>query len=270
MSRVISKVVEKLSKRSRRELKLAKAIASNDITLTKKLLQNGVNPNAIAKNKTEAVIFDVFDKVYFTLPQDRYCDYQPNLYRLTAKEACLRLLLEHGADANAKDHLGQSALDIAIVWCMPEVVKLLLLHGANPNTKGKNETTPLIKAAILGVKDARPMADKLTIIKHLIDSGAEIDAQDINGKTALMCAVGNSRIEIVELLISSDASLTIVDNQGNKACDEISTKVTPEQRAYLHQLLTQPQSNSIKHKYAQLIPEGDRLFKLDFVRIAID
>lgn len=267
MSRVIFKVIDQLTKHSRRqELRLAKAIASNNIALVEKLLQKGVNPNSSGAKGSEPVIFNIFDKVYFTLPQDPYCDRgaypkgnRQSLYRLTAKESCLRMLLEHGADANVKNSLGQSALDIAIVWCMPKIVKLLLLHGADPNARGRNKITPLIKAAILGIKDARPMADKLTIIKHLIDSGAEIDAQDADGKTALMCAVGNSRIEIVELLISSGASSTIANNQGNKAGDEISAKVTPEQRTYLHQLLTQPQLNSTKFKYAQLIPEGDRL-----------
>ena len=239
---MIFKIVDRLTKYSRRqELKLAKAIAVNDAIAVKNLLERGTNPNALAvgQNK-EPIIFLAFEKVYFTLPQTSIGDRQVDSYYITAKKSCLRLLLEYGADPKVRNTSGRTALEIAIVWCMPEIVKLLLLNGADPNARGKENQTPLMKAVILGIQDARPTQDKLAIIKHLIDSGAAIDAQNNDGKTALMCAVGNSRLAVVELLLSSGASLVITDNQGNKACDEISSNVTPEQKAYLQRILTQP------------------------------
>lgn len=262
MSWVIFDVVNKIKNYSRQqELKLAKAIAINDLTEVRQLLEQGVDPNVqIIGQACEPIIFLIFEKKHFTLPKASIDDRPKTLYHITAKLECLQLLIEYGVDLNVRDSLGRTLLDIAILWCLPDTVKLLLVNGADPNLRDTKDITPLMKTAILGIKDARPIKDKLQIVMHLIDSGAEINAQAPDGKTALMYATGNSRIEIVELLVSSGASLSICDRYGNRACDIIDRGVTQSQRAYLHQILTQPQLNSIKYKYQQLIPEGDRFF----------
>ena len=217
----IIKVVEKIRLYSQRqELSLAKAVATNDVAAVKKLLEQGVDPNTkIVGQASQSLIFSVFEKVWFTLPQELISDRSRTSYYITAKEKCLRLLLEYKANPNVRDSLGRSVLEIAILWCMPHIVKLLLLNGADPNFRDKNGITPLMKTAILGIQDARPIKDKLQIIMHLIESGAEIDAQTPDGKTALMYATGNARMEIVELLVSSGASLSVTDSQGNQARD---------------------------------------------------
>jgi uncharacterized protein len=265
VSWVIFEVVERMKTYSQKqELKLAEAITKNDITAVRELLQQGVDPNVEIVGKTsESIIFQVFAKNWFTLPGSKIGDRPKTCYNLTVKEQCLRLLLEHGANPNVKDSQGRTVLEIAIVWCLPQIVKLLLLHSADPNLRDRNGVTPLMKTAILGIQDARPMLDKLQIIVHLLDSGAEINAQAPDGKTALMYGVGNARIEIVELLVSSGASLSITDHQGNQAIDIIGQGVTKQQQTYLQEILTQPHLNLIKYQYQQLIPEGDRL--LDFI-----
>jgi uncharacterized protein len=259
VSWVIFEVAERLKTYSQKqELQLAEAVVTNDVTSVRQLLQQGVDPNVKIVGKTsEPLIFLVFAKNWFTLPGGKIGDRPKSFYNLTVKEECLRLLLEHKANLNLKDSLGRTVLEIAIVWCLPQIVKLLLLHGADPNLRDRKGITPLMKTAILGIQDARPMLDKLQIIMHLIDSGAEINAQAPDGKTALMYAVGNSRLEIVELLVNSGASLSITDHQGNQASDIIGREVTKQQQTYLQTILNQPQLNSIK--YQQLLPEGDRL-----------
>ncbi len=261
MSWVIFDVADRITKYSRhQELKLAEAVVTNNIAVVKQLLKQGVNPDVrIFGENCEPLIFSVMQKNYFTLPQGSIGDRAPTLYCITAKEECLRLLIEYGVDLNVRDSLGRTVLEIAILWCLPDIVKLLLIHGADPNSRDNRGITPLMKTAILGIKDARPLKDKLQIVMHLVDSAAELNAQSPEGKTALMYATGNSRIEIVELLVSSGASLSICDRQGNRACDIIDRAVTPQQRVYLRKILTQPQLNLIKYKYQQLIPEGDRL-----------
>ena len=244
VSWVVLNIAEQIRRANsrRQELKLAEAIALDNVAVVKQLLQQGINPNAIVGSKP--LIFLVFKKNWFTLPKvtgDRY-----QTYTLTVKEQCLRLLLEYGANPNVRDSLDRTVLEIAIVWCMPDIVKLLLLHDADPNLEDNNQLTPLMKTAILGIQDARPMFDKLQIIMHLIDSGSELDARDRCGKTALMYATGNSRQEVAELLISSGASLTITDNRGNCAKDIIDNSASKRR------------ANLIKEKY-QFIPEGDRL-----------
>lgn len=248
MSWVIFNIAEQIRAKSRRqELKLAEAIAVDNVAQVKQLLQRGVNPDArVVGQGNEPIIFLIFEKNWFTLPKvmgDRF-----NSYTLTVKEQCLRLLLKYGADPDLRDSLGRTVLEIAIVWCMPDLVKLLLLHDANPNSRGKNQLTPLMKTAILGIEDARPMFDKLQIIMHLIDSGAELEARSPSGKTALMYATGNARQEVAELLISSGASLTINSDRVRETIDN-----TSEQRS------TQTSKNLVKEKYQKFVPEGDRL-----------
>ncbi|BAZ45309.1 ankyrin [Chondrocystis sp. NIES-4102] len=259
MSWVIFDVAHRLETYSQRqELKLAQAVCSNQLIIVKRLLQKGVDPDIkIVGKKYEPLIFLVFSKNWFTLPSKRLGDRPQRSYNITAKQECLRLLLEYGASPNLKDSLGRTVLEIAILWCLPQTVKLLLLYGADPQVRSPNNQTYLMKAAILGIEDARPMTDKLQIIIHLIDAGANLDAQTSDGKTALMYAVSNSRMEIVQLLVSSGASVEIRDNQGNKAIDLINQGATKQQKSQLKQILTQPQTT--KPKYQQYIPEGDRL-----------
>ncbi len=224
--------------------KLAVAVAKNDLVTVDKLLNRGVDPNLriVGKNR-EPLIFLAFEKSQFTLPLQKIGDRPQESYCITAKSECLRLLLRYGANPNLRDSLGRTALEIAILWCLPETVKLLLLYGADPNLRNFKGRTPLIESVILGVRDARPMEHKLQIILYLLDSGAAIDAQAADGKTALMYAVGNARQEIAELLVSSGASLTVTNERGKQAQD----------------ILNQPQIDVSKHKYQEFIPEGDRI-----------
>jgi uncharacterized protein len=242
------------------ELKLAEAVANNDLVMVKKLLDKGVDPNVrLVGQAHEPLIFLAFSKDLFTLPLEKIGDRPKTSYTIAAKSKCLSLLLQHGAEPNVRDSKGRTVLDIAILWCLTDTVKLLLLNGADPNFKAKNGQTPLMKAAILGIQDARPMQHKLQIMMYLLDSGAEIDAQTPEGKTALMYAVANSRLEVVELLVSSGASVTIRDHQGNQAKDMINEVSSPQQQDDLRKILSQPELNIAKYKYQALIPEGDRL-----------
>jgi len=246
--------------RKKQELELAVAIASNDTRTANKLLNRGVDPNVcVVGQNQEPLIFLGFEKEWFTLPFQKFGDRQKTSYKITAKLECLRLLLKYGADPNVRDSQGRTVIEIAILWCLPAVVKLLLLHGADPNSIDKNGQTPLMKSVILGIRDARPIEHKLEIIMHLLDSGAAIDTQAVDGKTALMYAVGNSRRKIVELLVNNKASLTITDREGNSAKDIIDRGLTIEQQNQLRQILNQPCLNLSQDKYQRSIPEGDRV-----------
>ena len=84
-----------------------------------------------------------------------------------------KLLLENGADVNAKNKFGETALMRAKT---AEQTKLLIDHGADVNAKDKYGRTALMFAADRG---------NIEQIKLLIDAGADVNAKDDNGKTAL-------------------------------------------------------------------------------------
>jgi len=253
-------VAKQRAAKRKQELELASAVASNNTRTVTKLLNRGIDPNVrIVGQKQEPLIFLAFEKTWFDLPFQKLGDRPKTSYKVTAKSECLRLLLKYGADPNLRNSFGRTVLETAIIWCLPKTVKLLLLHGADPNLLDQNGQTLLMKSAILGIQDARPIEHKLEIIMHLLDSGAAIDTQAPDGKTALMYAVGNSRQEIVELLVSSGASLTITDCQENTARDIIDRGSTIQQQNRLRKILSQPQINVSKYKYQDFIPEGDRV-----------
>ena len=94
----------------------------------------------------------------------------------------VRLLLQRGADINAQDEFGRSALMIAADAGYLETVKLLLDWEANVHLKDTRGNTALMRAAWKG---------HLEIVKALMDRGADVNGTDEkHGYTALLLAAG--------------------------------------------------------------------------------
>jgi ankyrin repeat protein len=89
-------------------------------------------------------------------------------------------LIAAGADANATENFhGTTPVHWAAASGNREVVKLLLAHGADPNVKETfTGATPLIWAAASG-------RCRIPAIKFLVDHGADRNATDGNGLSAL-------------------------------------------------------------------------------------
>src|SRR5258707_268186 len=64
--------------------------------------------------------------------------------------ATMRLLLAHGADSNARQQLGYTALHTAAQLGDEDIVDLLLAHGADPHAAGDDGKTPLDLAGAHG------------------------------------------------------------------------------------------------------------------------
>jgi ankyrin repeat protein len=110
------------------------------------------------------------------------------LYRHTE---VVRILLENGADVHVKTMYGSTTLDMAIWYGDIEIVSMLLENGADVNAKGKYGSTALIKASENGHTE---------VVRMLLEKGADVNVKDDNGSTALMKASKEGRTEIVELL----------------------------------------------------------------------
>ena len=60
--------------------------------------------------------------------------------------------------------------------------------------------------------------------RHLLADGANIDAKQHGGYTALMAAAANGLIEMLTLLLEHDADPAITEDQGNTAGDQALQK----------------------------------------------
>jgi ankyrin repeat protein len=108
-------------------------------------------------------------------------------------EACVRLLLEHHADAKAKTDAGMTALHYAAYKGNLAMVNLLLKAGAPVNVVDDRGLTPLMMAA--NSKNKNP-----EVVRLLLARGADVEVKDEFGRTAADWAQRGARQEIVKML----------------------------------------------------------------------
>ena len=128
----------------------------------------------------------------------------------------VRLLLQHGASANAVDVQMQTPLHVAIMGGLYEIVELLIEAKADLSLGckafGKNNTA-LHQAVLL--RDTR-------MIKLLSDNGADVNALGRDDWTPLGLAVRSNAVETVKVLLAAHANMHAVAGNGKTAL-EIAT-----------------------------------------------
>ena len=136
----------------------------------------------------------------------------------------VRFLIEHGADAKqlVPDNNG-GHFDISVLNYVrkdPEIAKLLMSKGADPNAKGSDY--PAIHAVAMNDDDLK---DRLRLINVLLAGGADVDSKDSAGFTTLtsvvsmysrsLCSKFESELPLISLLVTAKADPTIVDINGD-------------------------------------------------------
>src|SRR6185369_1588044 len=114
-------------------------------------------------------------------------------------------------------YVGDTALHLAAAGYRVEIVKLLLGAGADPNAaKNMRKSSPLHYAAdgfITGpVWDAKR---QVMTIRCLLDHGADIHLQDMNGATPLHRAVRTRCVAAVKFLLAAGADPTMKNKPGS-------------------------------------------------------
>ncbi|XP_030644286.1 transient receptor potential cation channel, subfamily N, member 1 [Chanos chanos] len=115
--------------------------------------------------------------------------------------AVVKALLLKGAHVDATTKDGQTALHVAVQNCKPQVVQMLLGFGAQVQLKGgKALETPLHIAA--RVKEGEKVAEML------LKSGADVNAEQENGETAMHMAARYGSVQMLRALIEEGGDLT--------------------------------------------------------------
>jgi ankyrin repeat protein len=136
-----------------------------------------------------------------TLPA--YADINSDLLDVAKKgdTKAVKALLDNGADVNAKNNTGATALIEAAIKGYADTVKALLNSGADIKVRDIGNFTALVWAATLGHTD---------IVQALIDEGADINAKANPGLPALMLAAMNGHASTVKVLLENGADVNAI------------------------------------------------------------
>jgi len=101
-------------------------------------------------------------------------------------------------------------------------MQLLVEHGANPNLATKSDDTPLMAAAGLGWAaywTSNAPYSRLDAVKFCLTHGANVNATDVKGYSALHGAAFRGDNETVKYLISVGADVHAVTKDGDTVAD---------------------------------------------------
>jgi ankyrin repeat protein len=139
-------------------------------------------------------------------------------------------LVYHGADVNqrterkisddVRNSFGAGATPLAMAAKADdhELIRVLLALGADPNIRTYSGTTPLMAA--VGVEmfnpgeDTHDDADAMETAQLLLDLGAEVNAGNSYGESAVLGATARGPIPLVQLLLDNGANLEVEDLFG--------------------------------------------------------
>jgi uncharacterized protein len=211
------------------------ALINGHYDLAQFLLEHGADPK-LATSDGLAPLFALIDVKW--APHTWYP--QP----VTANEHVAYLdlakeLLEHGADPNAMiakrlwfrsfandetwfDVEGSTPFLRAALAGDLAAMQLLVEHGANPNLATKSDDTPLMAAAGIGWAaywTSNAPSARLDAVKYCLDHGANVNAKDAKGYTALQGAAFRGDNETVKYLIAAGADIHATAKDGDTVAD---------------------------------------------------
>ena len=219
---------------------LLRLLDSGEGQQVEKLLREGADANARDEAGTPAIVLAA-EKGY--------------------SPAAVKALLDHGARVDDADGGGKTALMIAVKRYVMKVVNLLLESGARLDTRDRDGNTPLLEAICASAfqdgaadlvslllahgADARAVNQqgvntvmmaaqcRNPAMAELVQKGAEINAADRDGTTALMIACLKAEEAYVKFLLDHGADVRARDKAGRSVL--LTAVDAPARFDYNHQ-----------------------------------
>ena len=155
----------------------------------------------------------------------------------------VRYLLEKGADVQARNAAGRTALMFAAVHGRIEMAALLREKGAAISDVDSRGAGALQAAACGGHAD---------FVAFLADQGADLKAASSEGLTPLMCAVRNSHVAAARALLDKGVDVDAKNPQGATALTEASVAGNVEVVKLLLERGADPRSGAVPDSFRTL------------------
>ena len=138
------------------------------------------------------------------------------------------LLIKHGADINARNRYGETALHLAARFCHLEVVQMLLKHGIEIDARSKGRSASIqpdsgFNTGWTALHEAAEQGDG-DIVLVLLKHGANKNLRTGSNQTALDKARENHHSAVIQLLLASSEI-------ANNAALATRSAQTPQARA---------------------------------------
>jgi ankyrin repeat protein len=170
--------------------------------------------------ESEQKLHDVFHCVRLLLDHGASAEAQNNhgstplhLAASKASQEIMQSLIENSTNIDLRDNDGEAALHYASRRGQIDNIRLILSHNADIDALDNGGSTPL-QLAIPEKYMAIPEAN-LEAVQLLLEQGAKINLQNHMGETALHRASQHGYLNIIQLMLNHDANVDALDNEGS-------------------------------------------------------
>lgn len=141
---------------------------------------------------------------------------------VAGKLAVVKQLIDYGADVNSVSDSGSTPVRSACFMSHREVVMYLVNHGADILKPNYNGGTCLINSV-----------QSVSLCRFLLRRGADVNAQDVQLKTALHYAIQEHRFDTTRLLLEQSANPFLRSRYGDDALQTACLKGAAQIYEYL-------------------------------------